>query len=85
MRCDDDRKAVDVTDRYEGFIVALDKDIREDDAEQVINAIKMVRGVLAVEPLVAGVAEGFVVRARADNEWRSALVELVQRGPGSHG
>lgn len=41
-----------MTDRHSGYIIALDKDIREDDAEAIINAIRMVKGVIAVEPVV---------------------------------
>ena len=38
-----------MTDRIKGFVVTLDRDIREDDAEATINALKMVKGVIAVE------------------------------------
>ena len=44
-----------MTDRHSGYIVILGADQREDDAEAVINAIRMVKGVLSVEPVVAGI------------------------------
>lgn len=34
-----------MTDRYNSLTVALDRDIRSDDAEWIINAIKMIKGV----------------------------------------
>jgi hypothetical protein len=34
-----------MTDRYNALTVALDRDIRDDDAEVIINAIKAIRGV----------------------------------------
>jgi len=42
-----------MTDRYKGFLVTLDKEIRSDDAEHIINALKMVRGVQSVKPYVS--------------------------------
>lgn len=38
-----------MTDRTISFLVTLDKDYRTDDAEFIINAIKMIKGVLNVE------------------------------------
>lgn len=37
-----------MTDRYNSLTVALDRDIRSDDAEWIINAIKMIKGVADV-------------------------------------
>lgn len=42
-----------MTDRHCGYVVTLDKDIREDDAEAIISAMMMLRGVLTVEPVTA--------------------------------
>lgn len=42
-----------MTDRYKGFIVHLDKDIREDDCEEIITALRMVKRVREVEPLIS--------------------------------
>jgi hypothetical protein len=42
-----------MTDRLNGVWVAFEKDIREDDAETTINAIRQIRGVLVVEKHVA--------------------------------
>lgn len=42
-----------MTDRYKQLIVVLDHDIRGDDAQPLIEAIKMLRGVIAVHPDLA--------------------------------
>lgn len=42
-----------MTDRYFALTVLLDEDTREDDAKYIIDAIKMIRGVKAVEPHVS--------------------------------
>jgi len=42
-----------VTDRYAGFVVTLADDIRKDDAESVMIALRMVKGVIGVSPMLA--------------------------------
>ncbi len=45
-----------MTDRYAGYVVTMDRDVRDDDAEVTVAAIRQIRGVLAVDPLVADAA-----------------------------
>lgn len=40
-----------MTDRLKGVLVTFKRDIREDDAESIINAIQMVKGVMSVKPV----------------------------------
>ena len=56
-----------MTDRHAGYIVVLDKDIREDDAEFTLNALRMVRGVVSVEPVVSGI-EVHIAETRARDD-----------------
>lgn len=42
-----------MTDRYVALTVILDKEIRSDDCEPIIDAIKMIKHVLKVQPIVA--------------------------------
>lgn len=55
-----------MTDRHAGYVVTLTENIREDDAQALITAILMIKGVQGVTPVTADVqmliAEG---RARA--------------------
>lgn len=69
-----------MTTRHQGYVVVLDTDLREDDAEQTLTALRMVRGVLSVEPIEADGTD-IIARAREGERWRSALVRLVQYGP----
>jgi hypothetical protein len=41
-----------MTDRYKGFLITLEKEIRSDDAESIINAIRMIKGVYQVKPYI---------------------------------
>jgi hypothetical protein len=41
-----------MTDRLKGIYVAFDEDIRDDDAEPIIQAIRQIRHVLSVTPHV---------------------------------
>ena len=52
-----------MTDRYAGFVVVLDHDIREDDAEGTIQAIRHLRHVADVKP-VNGVVEVAIAESR---------------------
>ena len=42
-----------MTDRHAGYVVTLTSDIREDDAESTLNALRHIKGVVAVEPIIA--------------------------------
>jgi hypothetical protein len=65
-----------MTDRHADYIVTLADDIREDDAEATINALRMVRGVISVQPVVADVSL-VIVHARCDAEWRAKVAGLL--------
>jgi hypothetical protein len=70
-----------MTDRHAGYVVVLAEDIREDDAESTLNALRMVKGVVSVTPVIADY-ELVVARGRQDDKWREALRDLVRNGPG---
>lgn len=61
-----------MTDRFKGLVVTFDRDIREDDAEGIINAIKHIRGVISVEPSVSDVND-HMNRVRMLNEMRTKV------------
>jgi len=41
-----------MTDRHAGYVVVLEEAIREDDAEQTVAALKQIKGVLDVRPII---------------------------------
>lgn len=65
-----------MTDRYNAFVVILEKDIRDDDAEQIINAIKMVKGVLDVTPHIADPRDA-IATTRAKQEIMERIVKNI--------
>lgn len=65
-----------MTTKYSGFIVALDKDIRDDDVKSTLNAIRMVKGVIKVTPVEGGKADVFIERVRVITEIKESLYKL---------
>lgn len=66
-----------VTDRHAGYIVTLADDIREDDAEAIIQALLMIKGVARVEPVVADYAL-HLATTRAKGEITDKLRQLLR-------
>lgn len=67
-----------MTDRHAGFVVTLAQDVREDDAEAVIAALRMVKGVVDVQP-VAGDYGLHIAEVRAEERWRERIIGLLER------
>lgn len=66
-----------MTDRYNAVVVTFEKDIRDDDAETIINAIRMIKGVLDVNPNVSDV-NMHVAQTRAKIEIINKLYDLIK-------
>ncbi len=66
-----------MTDRYSSLTVVLEKDIREDDAESLINAIRHIKGVIRVEGNVSDISE-LVARSRIRSEVGAKLADLIE-------
>ncbi len=65
-----------MTDRIKGFTVALDKDIRIDDVEHIVTAIKMIKGVMNVAPLVSDSSD-FIARSRYKKEVQDKIFKML--------
>lgn len=65
-----------MTDRIKGFWVALERDIREDDVESLVEAVKHLRGVQAVKIQVAD-PDDWMARERATTELRDKIIEVL--------
>lgn len=61
-----------MTDRHNGYIVTLEQALREDDAEATIAAMRQIKGVLSVQPVVADL--NF---AMAEDRARQAIASKV--------
>lgn len=66
-----------MTDRHAAYIVVLGHDQREDDAEHIANAIRMIKGVVSVEPVIGG-ADVHIAEARANQQWRDRILSLLR-------
>lgn len=65
-----------MTDRINSFTVVLDSDIRIDDVEPIVNAIRMVRGVASVTGNVANL-DSHIAQVRAKRELRERLFAVL--------
>lgn len=65
-----------MTERHAGYVITLDQSIREDDAEQILTALRQIRGVASVTP-VADSIDVQIGEQRALAELRSRLHEVL--------
>jgi len=65
-----------MTDRYYALTVVLEKDMRDDDAESIINAIGMIKGVLSVKGNISN-PETWVAEERARIDLGQKLLKVV--------
>lgn len=65
-----------MTDRLKGFLVVLDDDMREDDAQPILDAIRQLRHVLSVTPMVAEHGD-YSARVRVLHEIRAKILDVV--------
>ncbi len=66
-----------MTDRHAAYIVVLDENLREDDAENVITALGMVKGVATVEPVVAS-RDQHIAKARMKEDVVGKLYVVIR-------
>lgn len=66
-----------MTDRHSGYVVTLAKNIREDDAVATISAIQQIKGVLSVQPVLAGIG---IEEMQAQSRARHAFMEAARGG-----
>lgn len=65
-----------MTDRYTTLTVALDRETRDDDAQPIIDAIKMIKGVMAVTGNIADI-NMWVAQERARRELSEKIWAVV--------
>lgn len=65
-----------MTDRVKGFWVALDDDIRVDDIEPVLSAVRQLRGVVGVTTSIVS-AEDFMARERVRHQLGTELLAVL--------
>ena len=73
-----------MTDRLKGVLVTFDRDIRVDDAEQILTAIRMIKCVADVSPIVSN-TDDYMARVRVDLEWHKRIVDMLDRKRNDNG
>lgn len=69
-----------MTDRYYALTVILEKDYRDDDAEPILQAIKMIKGVQNVKAHISDPST-WMAEERARVELGKKLLEIVYPKP----
>lgn len=71
-------KINNMTDRVKGFVVTLEKDIRIDDVQPIMDAIKMVKGVVAVEPSISD-SNDIIIESRVRVDLCNKLADFIRQ------
>lgn len=66
-----------MTNRIKSLTVALTHDIREDDCEVIVNAIKMIRGVADVDMNVSDI-DDYTNRKQVKEELREKMLKWLK-------
>jgi hypothetical protein len=66
-----------MTDRVKGFVVTLEKDIRIDDVEPLMQAIRYLRGVGDVSPSISD-SNDHINQMRIKNELREKMWHFIK-------
>ena len=69
-----------MTDRIHSLTVVLEHTMRDDDVQCVVDAIKMVRCVHDVVPLVAD-SQSYSAESRVHHEWSQLLYKILRIAP----
>ncbi len=67
-----------MTDRFNSLFVILEKDIREDDAQQIINAIMMTKFVLDVKGNIAN-HDSMIAQVRERHDIGEKLFKIIHK------
>lgn len=65
-----------MTDRLKGVVVTFEKDIREDDAQEIISAIRLLRNVLTVKGVTTDFEDG-MIRDRVRMEYYEKIRDVL--------
>ena len=62
--------------RVKGFTVTLERDIKEEEFQRVLEAVEMIHGVLHVEPVLA-TGQDHITRMRLKNDITRNILKLI--------
>lgn len=73
-------KEIIMTQRLNGFVVHLDTALRDDDCEDIIAAISMIKGVANVTPVLASGISDMIVAGRVKRELLERIEAVFAEG-----
>lgn len=65
-----------MADKCAGYVVCLEADLPSEQADRVLAALSMIKGVIAVEPVVT-TAQLHTSKARALTELENKLLDII--------
>jgi hypothetical protein len=69
-----------MTDRIKGVLITFEKDIRDDDAQPIIECLKMIKGVSTVKPYVTGM-EDYMLYQKGHMDARIEMFNYLKKDP----
>jgi len=69
-----------MTDHINGYLVTLEKELRDDDAEATLTALRQIKGVLKVRPMVSEPSL-YMARDQIRHELSMKLWEALNKEP----
>jgi hypothetical protein len=69
-----------MTDRLKGVLITFEKNYRDDDCENTIEALKMIKGVLTVKPYITGM-EDYMLYQKGHFDARREMFDFLQEEP----
>lgn len=65
-----------MTARVKGFTVTLERDIKQEDFQRILEAVEMITGVLHVEPVLA-TGKDHITRMRLKNDITRNILKVI--------
>jgi hypothetical protein len=67
-----------VSTSVKGYVITLENDVKNERADYVLNALRMVKGVASVEPIQANPSD-FVIEQRLRLELLKKITEVIYK------
>ena len=65
-----------MSNKYHSVTVAIEKGLKEEDIKHIIDAIKMIKGVISAEGNIAD-ATLYIAESRARHEMQQKIVDII--------
>ncbi len=66
-----------MTERFKGLLVTFETDVREDDLDVFINAIKLMKRVIAVKPIPSRNIDNEIAEDRVRRDLHQKLLRVI--------